>query len=364
MADQSSSTGAPNSVDPSAGQIESRGGKMTPDDVLPPVQAPSGGLIVQLFFIPLIIVGIIVLVWMGVSWIAHKGASAEKMVAEIEKMNAGSWQAAYNLSQTLADPQNDARRDESIAVRLADVLRRQREHVTEESLSDQEREQSEQLRYFLAQTLGQFEVTAGLPGLITTAQEDPSLKVREAAIEALARLTENAGRSKVLQNEAALETLLDASRELGDEKTLLRIRAAFALGVLGTEPALERLEIMLGDAHPDVRYNAAVGLARHGDARAIPILLEMLDPENEEGVTIEEGVKDQNVDLARRQKRALIVGNGLRAARLLAENNSTADLSQIEAAVEKLLDSDFIGNINQNAVDAKEVLRVLRERKG
>ena len=40
---------------------------------------------------------------------------------------------------------------------------------------------------------------------------------------------------------------------------------AFALGVVGDDLARERLRGMLGSAHPDVRFNAATGLARWGD---------------------------------------------------------------------------------------------------
>ena len=50
------------------------------------------------------------------------------------------------------------------------------------------------------------------------------------------------------------------------------------MGVIGGGKAESTLETLLSDGHSDVRYNAATGLARHGNARAVDVLLEMLDP--------------------------------------------------------------------------------------
>ena len=44
----------------------------------------------------------------------------------------------------------------------------------------------------------------------------------------------------------------------------LRGSAAFTLGVLGGDEAVERLVQLVADDTNDVRYNAAIGLARQG----------------------------------------------------------------------------------------------------
>jgi hypothetical protein len=41
--------------------------------VLPPVEAPSAGFLLQLFFIPMVIVTIIVSIWAMFSWLVHLG---------------------------------------------------------------------------------------------------------------------------------------------------------------------------------------------------------------------------------------------------------------------------------------------------
>ena len=70
------------------------------------------------------------------------------------------------------------------------------------------------------------------------------------------------------------------SRLAGDEDPLIRMQTAFALGKIGTPGAIARLEKMVGDPHADTRYNAAVGLAVHGNAKAIDTLAEMLELED------------------------------------------------------------------------------------
>lgn len=77
------------------------------------------------------------------------------------------------------------------------------------------------------------------------------------------------------------------------------------MGVIGG-PFVERLHAMLVNAHPDVRYNAAVRLAHHGDAAAVEVLAEMLDQDEQAGVEAEKEKKMQSF------KRALITVNALR----------------------------------------------------
>ncbi len=50
-----------------------------PDQQLPPVKPPSPAFLMQLFFIPLIIVTIIVMVWLMFSWLAHMGTKPEQL---------------------------------------------------------------------------------------------------------------------------------------------------------------------------------------------------------------------------------------------------------------------------------------------
>ena len=138
-----------------------------------------------------------------------------------------------------------------------------------------------------------------------------------------------------------MEALIAASRErteVAEEQAArddLRSTAAFVLGVIGGEPALDRLVILLDDPNTNARYNAATGLCRHGDARAIPVLLEMLDPENQESASSEEH------ESGRDWKRLQVINTGIRSAAQLAENNSADDLESVRSALQTIIDSEL-----------------------
>jgi HEAT repeat protein len=121
------------------------------------------------------------------------------------------------------------------------------------------------------------------------------------------------------------------------------------LGVLDDPEALHRLDAMLDDPHPDARFNAATGLARHGKLAAMPVLLEMVNPDQTLALKEETGAEN------RKQKRMIVNVNGLHGIQELAKTNPTTDLSQAEAAVEPLTKSD-LPEVRENAVGVKDAL--------
>src|SRR2546427_9670382 len=97
--------------------------KPPPDDSLPPVTPPAAGFILQLFFIPLMIVSIIVLVWLTFSWLAQMGNNPKDLVKELRKDNDARWQKALTLADLLRNKQYEhVKYDESMAQEVADVL--------------------------------------------------------------------------------------------------------------------------------------------------------------------------------------------------------------------------------------------------
>jgi HEAT repeat protein len=332
----------------------------SPDDALPPVEVPTMAFVTQLFLIPLLIVSIIVVVWLSVNWLVSVGSDPEKYVKDLQNPGQGSWQSAASLADMLRDPRNDAlKRDASLAQKLAATL--------DSQLEQQETgDHAIKLRIFLCRTLGEFYVTAGLPVLIKAANTERNEKevvVRRTAIEAIAVLADNTDPDLLLTEPGLLPALKKAARErtTGNEKEEvrgeLRARAAFALGVLGGEQALDELEILTGDGYPNARYNAAIGLARNGDVRAADVLIEMLDPDEADVVAGEEEKS------AIAWKRALVMINALEAAERLAEISPDAELDELQAAVAKLekaeLDPLIAGRVH---TDAREVSRRLEQR--
>ena len=322
------------------------------DDLLPPVQAPSAGFLLQLFFIPLLIVLIIVCVWGAFSWIVNLGSDPKDLVKDIKAMHDASWQRAYRLSDLLRNPEYDyLKEDRPLAMELADVLNQEIERARMD-------ENRINLRIYLCKAIGEFrvpEVATALVRAATTERQLEELAVRRTAVEGLAVLASNVKAEQLRSNPAVVEALLAASRDHdeGDQRIAradLRASAAFALGVLGGQPALDRLARMLDDSYPNARYNAATGLARHGDERAQIVLVEMLDPNNEQAISGE-----QRED-GRVRKRFDVLVNGISAAARLADTNSSANLGPIKSALDRLAQSDVQRSVRLQASEALHVL--------
>lgn len=287
-----------------------RGGRA--DDALPPVEPPSAAFLVQLFVVPLVIVSCGLFVVWGFYWLAQMGNDPESYVRSLRRNNEGRWQVALNFANDLRGPGGAAlKNDPSLAGDLAGILA---DEVASgrPAAGGHTAEQSRTLCAYLCRALGEFAVPEAAAPLIVRAADDSDPVTAQAAVEALAVLASNltaAGRS--FADPAAVETaVLSASRS---EARPLRSAAAYALGVLGGQPALERLRQLLDDAEADVRYNAAVGLARHGDAAAWNTLGEMLD---EPDVAATPGDRRSQ---AERYRRAMVVVNALKGVGLLVD---------------------------------------------
>lgn len=323
-------------------------------DQLPPVEPPSAGFIVQLFLIPMLIVGIIVVVWLLFSWLAHMGSRPEQLVNDLERLNHASWQQALTLGKALQDPSNsEVARNPELAQRLADVLQL---HLDEAHMD----RDHVWLRMFLAQALGEFESLNGLPVLVEAArtERDPEeLDVRRAALWAIGRLAKRNSAEAVLENIEVMDVIEQAAMDVGkgsDDTQVrgrLRCTAAYVLGELPSEASRDQLAKMLFDAYPDVRYNAAVALSRQGDVRAIETLTEMLDPDNEESTLYEE-------DESQEWKKQDVMLQAIRAVNILAENNPDADLEPLTKAVEELSQAENVSSAMR--LQADEILANLK----
>ena len=319
-------------------------------DQLPPVEPPTAGFIVQLFLIPMLIVGIIVVVWLLFSWLAHMGSRPEQLVNDLERVNYASWQQALTLGKALQDSSNsEVARNPQLAKRLADVLQL---HLDEGHMDHDHI----WLRMYLCLALGEFESLNGLPVLVEAArtERDPKeLDMRRAALWAIGRLAKRNSPAAVLKNSEVMDVIDQAAMDIGtgsDEaqtRGRLRSTAAYVLGELPGDESRDRLANMLFDAFPDARYNAAVALSRQGDVRAIETLTEMLDPDNEESTRYEE-------DESQGWKRQDVMLQALRAVHLLGENNPDADLETLSQAIEKLSQSEDVSSALR--LQAEEVL--------
>ncbi len=226
---------------------------------------------------------------------------------------------------------------------------------------------------YLSRALGEFLTPEGMPVLMRAAgagegdaeQQGFRLPVRLSALEALAVALGNvkqAGKSTLWDGvDGEVEPVFEAAADFRSEDptgqlaaTQVRMRGAFGLGIVGSPAALDRLERLLIDPSPDVRYNAAAGLARNGDRRAVPLLCDMLDPQ------VTEGVATETLTEAQPFKRAIIYQTALLAAEKLVELNSTDDLSALRSALSKFAEAPEV--TDDLRVKAKELTAKLEGR--
>jgi hypothetical protein len=338
--------------------------QISPDDALPPVSPPSAGFIIQLFVIPGIIVLVIVLVWLMFTWLAFMDSDPQAYIDQMKQNNANSWQQAYNLSEELRQNETyktDAALASQIAAFLNELLDQPlpKPSPNRGKFTRDERSEEIQRRGFLCKTLGEFYVADdALPVLIRAATEhedDDDLRIRLAALEAIALLAENVRNKNagdLAKHEDLMRLLMTSSR---NEDHKIALRAAMGLAAVGSDEAIGRLEEMIDEPHHvDVHYNVATGLARHGNTACVEMLQEMLDSSEPRGV---EGETKQQ---AREYKRAVILSNAIKAVKLLAKQNPTADLSMLEEPVNRLTQADVERPIRSEAADTLQVLQQRR----
>jgi HEAT repeat protein len=311
------------------------------DDALPPVEPPNAAFLVQLFVVPLTIVACGLFVVWGFYWLAHLGNDPESYVRALRRNNEGRWQVALNFANDLRGPGGAAlKKDAKLARDLAGIL-------DDEVASGRPRaaghsgEQSRTLCGYLCRALGEFAVPEAAVPLVSRAVDADDPETARAAVEALAVLAANlAAAGTAFEDPAAVQAaVVKASRSDVDP---LRSSSAYALGVVGGPAAVERLEELAGDADDDVRYNAAIALARQGRENAWEPIAEMLALPD---VSTTPG--DQAAQAAR-YRRAMIVVNALKGVGLLVDDTGRPPPEAIGALVAKLAD-DPVGDVRSSA---------------
>ncbi len=302
------------------------------DDLLPPVEPPSAGFIVQLFVIPALIVIMIVAIWLTFNWLVSAASRPEDLVKGMEQgASVARWQRASDLADMLRNERfADFKRDADSASRLARMLDLE---INAASMKDN----NIAFRMYLARALGQFNVQDGMDVLIkaaTTNRDPREREVRDGAIQAIAKRAYELPRMnppQKIENDRVEPTLRELS---ANEDPSIRFQATYALGQLGTPGAIERLEVLVDDPDADTRYNAAVALAHRGNAKGVDTLAEMIDLEEHEAAAQKADGKDTT------PIRALFAHTAMEAALDLAKQNPTADLTPFINSLEQIAAAD------------------------
>jgi HEAT repeat protein len=118
----------------------------------------------------------------------------------------------------------------------------------------------------------------------------------------------------------------------------------YALGALPGETQIGTLRVALQDVEPDVRWNAAVALARHGSHEALPVLHQMLDRSYVEQTVKRTARPDADMDPV-----ADVMISGLRAVAALKD-------ATLRPSVEELSVQDRSMKVRQAALEALRVM--------
>lgn len=219
-------------------------------------------MLVQFIVIPLVLAGICSAIFLGINWMTARDRKAADYAQDLRSPDRRTrWIAAYEAARSdLADP--------ALVPVLIELL--------EEPAADRDLPWSpidalkpggsspSQIRWFAAQALGRQKDARAVPPL-RKALSDADGGVRIHAALALGEL-------------AAAESAEDLAALLaGDPDAGVRKAAAVALGALPGEGSRSPLVQGLSDADVQVRWNAALALARRGDEAASAHLEEMLD---------------------------------------------------------------------------------------
>lgn len=336
--------------------------KMASEPHSPP--APTWRLVV----LPAVIVLVVVVASLLLLRALHEQHDPRELARGMRQRGRRGWQNAYVLSRLLLDPDHEHVRDDVQLCRILKTILVQQNQRARKAADAGQPTDEELIRFrvLLCRMLGEFRLLDGLPALLECAsptssgksKADQEAPVRRAAMEAIAVLAANVGPEKIRADTETVEVLVAASRS-GNASASVKhdagvgAAAAFALGVLGGPRATEQLVKLLEDMRPDIRYNAATGLARQRRPEATSVLVEMLDPDRQAAY------REQS-ETARARKRLIVLSNGISAATRLLPAVGPDDRQQLAAALERLRDSKSVAS--RIRIAAKEALLKLEPR--
>ena len=288
-------------------------------------EAPVGGsaLAVQFFLIPLAVVAAVVLLYSGFRLLMEDERTPQEYLTDIRVGGRERrWPAAYELSRLMADPAVQAARPD-----LGPALLQ----AFEDSEGDDPR-----VRRYLALAVGR--LTPPPPDVLDSlagALDDPDSETRISVIWALGSL----GDPTVVP---------ELQRMYGSDDAGVRKMTVYALGALAGDRQMTTLRTALNDPAPDVQWNAAVALARHGSDRGVRVLRRMLDREYVERVVDPEAGAGTDVDSV-----AEVMVSGLQAAAVLEDES-------LRALVTRLSRDDESLQVRQAALEALDAMNAER----
>lgn len=351
-------------------------------DELPPVEPPSAGFIVQLFFVPAVIVMAIVGVWALFGMVASGDQDIQRVLADTRSTNPHRrGPALHKLAQMLrADTalppdQQQYVGNQQVAAAVAEALQHWINKVPASLKSKQEVLTTQNI---LTRALGWFDVPGAVgPSLLKALQiqleplsEDQQRQavrelqqeVRKGAVTAMAKIANRAlERERPLDDGNLVEELIAVSGS-PDEEPVMRQLAAFALGLFRTERATRQLNALLLNSDANTRLNAAIALARQNSTEGFDefkaVFSEASKPiaaEKEPNTTAEQR---RRTAAAKTWERSIKIKNAIKAISGLADKLTPEQRAELTELITPITKSD---PNSQTRFEARQVVQKLSE---
>jgi hypothetical protein len=209
-------------------------------------------VIFRFIVVPLIVVGVVVFIVALFGQVALKEKSVSDYLYDIKTGSQSErWQAAYHLSNLLANPKKDYSSEA-------------RKHLPEMiSIFEKTKGSDSQIRRYLALALGRLQDPRAVPAL-QKAVDDEDSQTAIWAIWALGKIGDKSSTPVVLS-------------KLESTDSSIRVMSAYILGVLDDPSAIPPLQGHLDDSSVEVTWNSALALARLHDTAGKPLLAKMMD---------------------------------------------------------------------------------------
>ena len=220
------------------------------DDISMSNSSKAYALFYSFFLVPLMITIFGVLFFFLFKMLTYESRNPHDLLNNIKSGSLTKrWQSAYELSNLMSDPEK---------VPSDELFNNQMEMMYEKSIHDDQR-----VRTYLALAMGQT-MNKGFCSLLNSGISDNFLDNRIAAIKSMGSL----------QCSDFIDTINDLI--ISNEDNQIRLAAVISAGQILRSSSINYLKNVLDDEEPNIRWDAAISLAKLNDKSGYGILRNLL----------------------------------------------------------------------------------------
>jgi len=276
-------------------------------------------LFYSFFLIPFMIAVFGAVFFLLFRFITYETNSAEDLLNQVKVGSASKrWQSAFELAKVLNNPDSDP---------LTPAFKDQLISSYQRSIHD-----DPLVRSYLAMAMGATkDTTFGkplLPGL-----KDENLETRLAAVQALG----------FLKYIPASESIIKLIKKSGTQTE--KLTATIVLGMIGDRSTIPFLKMLLNDQEANIRWDAAIALAKMGDSSGAYIIDGLLDRNYLQQFKEVDPIEEKRVLMIAIEIASILFDERFKERlNLLSKNDK--DLSIRNAAI-KALEKNYINGTNK-----------------